>query len=85
MELFKQKLYNPIPVEEQVAVIWAMQNGYLDPVPVERVKEYQLKLQDWLQTRKEALLRTIREKKELDKDIESQLKAALDEFKTSWR
>jgi F-type H+-transporting ATPase subunit alpha len=72
-------------VEEQVAVIWAMQNGYLDAVPVERVKEYQLKLQDWLQTRKEGLLTAIRQKKELDKDLESQLKAALDEFKTSWQ
>jgi len=85
VELFKQKQYTPIPVEEQVAVMWAMQNGYLDAVPVERVKEYQLKVQDWLETRKEALLRTIREKKELDKDLESQLKAALDEFKTIWR
>src|SRR3984893_1849115 len=46
VELFKQKQYNPIPVEEQVAVMWAMQNGYLDPVPVDRVKEYQLKLKD---------------------------------------
>jgi F-type H+-transporting ATPase subunit alpha len=85
VELFKQKQYNPIPVEEQVAVMWAMQNGYLDAVPVDRVKEYQLKLQDWLQTRKTGLLGAIREKKELDKDLESQLKAALDEFKTTWR
>src|SRR5947199_2895807 len=46
VELFKQKQYNPIPVEEQVAVMWAMQNGYVDPVPVERVKEFQFKLQD---------------------------------------
>src|SRR5216117_3585190 len=44
VELFKQKQYNPIPVEEQVAVIWAVQNGYVDPVPVERAKEFQLKL-----------------------------------------
>ena len=55
--------YNPIPVEEQVAVLWAMQNGYLDPVPVERVKEFQIKLQDYLQTRKEVVLASIREKK----------------------
>ena len=41
VELFKQMQYNPIPVEEQVAVLWAMQNGFLDPVPVERVKEFQ--------------------------------------------
>src|SRR5678810_336272 len=85
VELFKQKQYNPIPVEEQVAVMWAMQNGYLDSVPVERVKEYQVKLQDWLETRKASLLQTIREKKEIDKDLEAQMKAALDEFRTGWR
>src|SRR6516162_5879042 len=85
VELFKQKQYNPIPVEQQVAVMWAIQNGYLDAVPVDRVKEYQIKLQDWLQTRKASLLQTIRAKKELDKDLESQLRAALDEFKTAWR
>src|SRR5215216_5350460 len=85
VELFKQKQYNPIPVEEQVAVMWAMQNGYLDPVPVDRVKEYQVKLQDWLQTRKDALLAAIRQKREIDQELESQLKAALDEFKTTWR
>src|SRR5690348_4856777 len=85
VELFKQKQYNPIPVEEQVAIMWSMQNGYLDPVPVDRVKEYQLKVQDYLQTRKASLLQTIREKKEVDKDLEAQLKAAFDEFKTTWR
>src|SRR5437763_809553 len=85
VELFKQKQYNPIPVEEQVAVMWAMQNGYVDPVPVDRVKEYQLKLQDWLQTRKESLLRAIREKGQLDQDLESQLKSALEDFKTTWK
>ncbi len=85
VELFKQKQYNPIPVEEQVAVMWAMQNGYVDPVPVERVKEFQIKLQDYLQTRKESLLAAIRDKKQLDENIESQLRAALDEFKATWR
>src|SRR6266705_3591491 len=85
VELFKQKQYNPIPVEEQVAVMWAMQNGYVDPVPVDRVKEFQSKLQDYLETRKEGLLRSIREKKQLDEDLETQLKATLDEFKATWR
>ena len=41
MEIFKQPQYNPIPVEVQVAVLWAVQNGYVDDVPVERVKEFQ--------------------------------------------
>ncbi len=62
-----------------------MQNGYVDTVTIERVKEFQLKLQDWLQTRKESLLRAIREKKQLDEDLESQLKSAMEEFKTTWQ
>jgi F-type H+-transporting ATPase subunit alpha len=85
VELFKQVQYNPIPVEEQVAVLWAMQKGYLDSVPVDRVKAYQQKLQDYLRTRKESLLNAIITKKVLDKDIEAELTAALDEFKTTWQ
>jgi F-type H+-transporting ATPase subunit alpha len=85
VELFKQTQYNPIPVEEQVAVLWAMQNGYVDAVPVERVKEFQMKLQDYLRTRKESLMATIVTKKALDKDLEADLKAALDEFKSTWQ
>ncbi len=83
VELFKQVQYNPIPVEEQVAVLWAMQNGYLDAVPVERVKDYQVKLQDYLRTRKEDILAAIVTKKAIDKDLEMQLAAALDEFQSS--
>ncbi len=85
VELFKQIQYTPIPVEEQVAVLWAMQNGYLDPVPVERVKEFQTKLQDYLQTRKESLLAAIRTKKAIDKDLEADLATALNDFKTTWQ
>src|SRR6202045_912873 len=85
VEVFKQKQYNPIPIEEQVAVMWAMQNGYMDAVAVERIKEFQLKLQDYLQTRYDKLLVAIREKKQLDENLEGQLKAALDEFKLTWQ
>jgi F-type H+-transporting ATPase subunit alpha len=80
VELFKQIQFNPIPVELQVAVMWAMQNGFIDPVPVERVKEFQNKLQDFLQTRKESLLASIRQKKQLDAELEANLKATLEEF-----
>src|SRR5450631_2475603 len=81
VELFKQPQYHPIPVEEQVAVLWAMQNGHLDSVPVEKVKQFQIKLQDYLRTRKESLLALIVSKGALDKDLEAELGAALDEFK----
>src|SRR6187455_39406 len=85
VELFKQTQYNPIPVEEQVAVMWAMQNGYIDTVPVERVKEFQIKLQDYLQTRKESVLASIRTKKAIDKDLEAELATALNDFKATWQ
>jgi len=83
VELFKQIQYSPIPVEEQVAVLWAMQNGYLDSVPVEKVKQFQVKLQDYLRTRKERLLASIVSKGALDKDLEAELAAAVDEFKST--
>jgi F-type H+-transporting ATPase subunit alpha len=60
-----------------------MQNGYLDSVPVEKIKAFQLKLQDYLRTRKESILNTIVTKKALDKDLEKELAAALDEFKST--
>jgi F-type H+/Na+-transporting ATPase subunit alpha len=85
VELFKQKQYNPLPVELQVAVMWAMQNGFLDPVPVERVKEFQEKLQDYLETRKESVLAAIRDKKQLDKEVEASLKSALQEFAATFK
>ena len=56
VEIFKQPQYRPIPVEVQVAVIWAVQNGYMDDVPVERIKEFQAGWTDFLTTRKAELL-----------------------------
>ena len=56
VEIFKQPQYRPIPVEVQVAVIWAVQNGYMDDVPVERIKEFQAGWTDFLTTRKTELL-----------------------------
>src|SRR5687767_12112080 len=53
VELFKQIQYNPLAVELQVAVLWAMQNNYFDDVPVDKVKDFQLKLQDFFLTRSE--------------------------------
>ncbi|HEV3410200.1 MAG TPA: F0F1 ATP synthase subunit alpha, partial [Chthoniobacterales bacterium] len=83
VELFKQGQYNPIPVEEQVVVLWAMQNGYLDSVPVDKIKQFQLKLQDYLRMRKEGLLNQVITKKTIDKDLETELAATLDEFKST--
>jgi F-type H+-transporting ATPase subunit alpha len=85
MEIFKQPQYNPIPVEVQVAVIWVVQNGYLDHVPVERVKEYQAKLTEFLTTRRDELLRKIAQEKQLSTALTSELKAAAEQFQAGWK
>jgi F-type H+-transporting ATPase subunit alpha len=85
MEIFKQRQYNPIPVEIQVVVIWAAQNGYLDQVPVARVKEFQNKLTEYFTTRKGQLLAEIRREKELSDSLKAELKAAAEEFKQTWK
>jgi F-type H+/Na+-transporting ATPase subunit alpha len=84
MEIFKQPQYNPVPVEVQVAVIWTVQNGYVDQVPVEAVKEFQAKLTDFLTTLKSELLGNIAKEKTLTDELKAQLKAAADEFRESW-
>lgn len=84
MEIFKQPQYSPIPVEVQVAVIWAVQNGYVDDVPVERVKEFQDKVTEFMTTRKAGLLQQIAREKTLNPALTSELKAATDQFKETW-
>jgi len=85
MEIFKQGQYNPIPVETQVAVIWTVQNGYVDPVPVERVKEFQNKLTEYFTTRKPELLARIGKEKAISDALKAELTAAADEFKQTWK
>ncbi|MFP5208972.1 MAG: F0F1 ATP synthase subunit alpha [Acidobacteriota bacterium] len=85
MEIFKQPQYNPIPIEVQVAVLWTVQKGYLDEVPVERVKEYQDKWTDFLTTRKPELLAGIAREKILTDALNEALKAAAEQFKEGWQ
>jgi F-type H+-transporting ATPase subunit alpha len=85
IEIFKQSQYSPIPVEVQVAVIWTVQNGFVDGVPVDRVKEYQTKLTEFLTTRKDELLRKIFQEKELSPALTSELKASVEQFMEAWQ
>jgi F-type H+-transporting ATPase subunit alpha len=85
MEVFKQPQYNPITVEVQVAVLWAMQNGYIDAVPLDRVKEFQNQLADFLTTRKSGLLAKIGKERTLSDALKAELKSAVDEFVESWK
>jgi F-type H+/Na+-transporting ATPase subunit alpha len=85
VELFKQPQYSPIQVEVQVALIWAVQNGYMDDVPVERVTEFQAGWTEFLRTRRLAVLDRIRAEKALSQELSAALKAAADQFKQTWK
>jgi F-type H+-transporting ATPase subunit alpha len=85
IEIFKQPQYSPIPVEIQVAVLWVVQNGYMDDVAVDRIKDYQAGLMDFLGTRKADLLKQIIKQGALNDALTAELKTAADQFKGTWK
>jgi F-type H+-transporting ATPase subunit alpha len=85
IEIFKQPQYSPIPVEVQVAVLWVVQNGYMDDVPVERIKDFQAELTEFVTTRKPELLKQVLKQGALNDALTSELKAAADQFKGTWK
>ncbi len=84
VELFKQPAFNPIPIEQQVGVLWAMQNNYFDDIDVSKMVAASDSLRDFFVSRKEALLTSIREKAKIDDELAGQLKTAVDEWKASF-
>ncbi|MBT4275940.1 MAG: F0F1 ATP synthase subunit alpha [Verrucomicrobia bacterium] len=85
VEVFKQPQYNPMSVELQVAVLWAVQNGHFDKVDVDKVKDFQAKLTDFLSTRKEDLLAKIRTEKKVSDEIAADLKSAIEDFADTYQ
>jgi F-type H+-transporting ATPase subunit alpha len=85
VELFNQIQYNPLPVEVQVVVLWAGQNGFVDDVPVAKIKDFQHKLTDFMTTRKMELMARIVKEKELKDATVNDLKAAVTEFKQTYK
>jgi F-type H+-transporting ATPase subunit alpha len=85
VELFKQNQYNPLAVEVQSAILWAMQNSFFDDVVVEKVKDFQTKLTEFLATRKQALLERLRKEAAINDALAAELKSAVAEFKQTYR
>ncbi|HEY0549289.1 MAG TPA: F0F1 ATP synthase subunit alpha [Verrucomicrobiae bacterium] len=84
VEIFKQPQYNPIPVEIQAGMLWSVQNNFVDDVPVEKIKDYQDKLTEFLTNRKAELLKKIRTEKAISDALAGELKTALTEFKQTF-
>ena len=86
MELLKQPQYRPIPLEQEVMVIYAGTQGFLDDVPVGRTQEFQAAFLNYVDTSAANLRSGLTEKKELTPELEGQLKSALNDFKSKvWK
>jgi F-type H+-transporting ATPase subunit alpha len=79
-ELLKQPQFSPLKMEEQVVVIYAGVNGYVDPIPVERVRAFEEGLLGVMRTQHSEILTAIRDSRDLDDATAAKLKAAIDEY-----
>ncbi|OGI36533.1 MAG: F0F1 ATP synthase subunit alpha [Candidatus Moranbacteria bacterium RIFOXYA2_FULL_43_15] len=81
IEVLKQGQYEPMAVENQVAIIYAVTNGFLDDVPVEKVSEWEKDFHKYLKSSQKEVLSLIADKKELSEEVISKLEKAIGEFK----
>jgi len=81
MELLKQEQYQPMPVEEQVVVIYAGIKGYLDDLPIESVRRFEKEFLQFMRDKHQDILKDIVETKDLSKETEEKLIKAIEEFK----
>ena len=79
-EILKQGQYSPVPVEQQVIIIYAGNRGYLDGVPVAEVRNYEKKLYEHFERTHPGILTQIREKKHIDTALDGEISAALRAF-----
>ena len=82
-EVLKQPQYSPLPVSEEIAILWAGAEGYIDDVPVERVREFEAEFLDTLRTSHSALLAKLQDEKVLTDEIVDGLTKAVKDFRAT--
>lgn len=80
-EILLQVQYQPMPVEQQVCILYAGVNGYLDDISVKKIKEFENKIHEYLKVSEKELLKMIVKEKELTEKIENSLKQTIEDFK----
>ena len=83
-QLLKQPQYSPMPIEEQVFVIFAGTRGFLDTIPTDKVNQYEALLLEHVRASGSDILKRIREEKALADDLQKQMKAFLEAFTSSY-
>jgi F-type H+/Na+-transporting ATPase subunit alpha len=84
VEILKQPQYEPLPVEKQVAIIFAGTNGYLDAIPISEIRSFETELYSYLDARHPQILKGIATKKQLDDELKAALNSAVKEFSTDF-
>jgi F-type H+-transporting ATPase subunit alpha len=79
-ELLKQSQFSPLKMEEQVVVIYAGVNGYLDPIPVPEIKSFEERLLSLMRTKHQDILHKIRDTRDLDDENQEKLKKVIENF-----
>ncbi|NTV52127.1 MAG: F0F1 ATP synthase subunit alpha [Candidatus Firestonebacteria bacterium] len=85
LRLLRQPQYQPVPVEEQVCAIFAGTTGELDDVAVEEISRFEKELLDYLRNQRPEILKTLREKKAFDEELQNELKEAVKAFKRGFK
>ncbi len=80
IEILKQDQYQLMPMEKQVAVMWALTNGYLDEVAIKKIREWEKGFCSYIEKSGKALLEDIKKKKELDEELEGKLKQLVEDY-----
>jgi len=81
VEVLKQGQYAPMPVEQQVMIIYAVTNGHLDDVEVNSIREWERGFHEFVSAQYPQVGERLRSEKVLSKEIEADLKRAVDEYK----
>ncbi|HDS30773.1 MAG TPA: F0F1 ATP synthase subunit alpha, partial [Firmicutes bacterium] len=84
-EVLKQPQYKPMPVEEQVVIIFTAVQGYLDDIPIEMVRTFEAEFVPWMKEEKPQIMHTLRTTKKLDDETRSLLNKAIEEFKAEFK
>ncbi len=81
VEILKQPQYSPLPVEKQIVIIYAGTNGYLDDLPLEKVKDFEEGLYRFVENNYPEIFTEIVEKKDLTDELKEKMNKAIEEFK----
>ena len=83
-EVLKQTQYNPLTLAQQVISLWAVNNGYLDEVPVAEVKNFEQGLHAYIEASHSGIANTIASEQDLSDTTESALETAVADFTRTW-